>query len=218
MIITLLFLFLLFVILDVATTQWLILNSPGGIVNEINPIGILLYNNFGSTAMIFPKFILFVVFASMAVFFAVRYSHIKWFVEVTQTLVLIQIAVSLVVTFNNFIAILGVLFVSGFWPIVHVPKDMAIASIFIADLGLGAALANGLMYMWGLTRKTLHLKVFLGLVVFTGPVLLFAEGFRVHLALFAVYIAASSTALAIGFYVSEGKRMRKEGVTSMTQP
>lgn len=210
MIIILLFLFLVFVVLDVASTQWLILNSPGGIVNEINPIGILLYNNFGAAAMIFPKFILFIVFAVMSVFFTIRFSHIKWFVEVSQSLVLIQVALSLIVTFNNFVAILAVLFVKGFWPIVNIPRNVAALGIFVADMGLGAVFANGIMYMWGLTKKNMHLKVFVGLLVFITPVLLFAEGFRVYLWLFAVYVASASTVLGIGFYITEAQGKEKQ--------
>lgn len=214
MIIILLFLFLVFVVLDVATTQWLIIHSPGGIINEINPIGILLYENLGSAAMIFPKFILFIIFAVMAVVFTMKYSHIKWFVEMSQALVLIQVALSLIVSFNNFVAILAVLYVGGTWPLAIIPKNVAILGIFVADVGLGAIFANGIMYMWGLTRKTMHLKVFVGLLVFITPVLLFSEGFRVYLWLFAVYIASASSALGIAFYITESKKVtRKDQVT-----
>lgn len=209
MILTLLFLFLVFVVTDVASTQWLIFNSPGGIVNEVNPIGVLLYNNFGAAGMIFPKFGLFVIFALMAVFFASKFSHIRWFVEATQTLVLMQVALSLIISFNNFVAILAVLYVNGQWPIANITKEIAVIGIYAADLGLGAIFANGIMYIWGLTRKMLHAKVFLGLWIFITPLLLFSDGFRSYLWLFGIYVAAASTALGLGFYLTEGSRIAR---------
>ncbi|MBI4258210.1 MAG: hypothetical protein HY619_04570 [Thaumarchaeota archaeon] len=215
MIVTLLFLFLVFVVIDVASTQWLILNSPGGLVNEVNPIGILLYSNFGAAGIIFPKFGLFTIFAAMAILFSTRYAHLKWFIEATQALVLIQFALSLIVSFNNFIAILAVLYVIGQWPIANITKEMAVMGIYAADLGLGAIFANGIMYIWGLTRKTLHVKVFLGLFIFITPLLLFSDGFRSYLWLFAIYVASASTALGIGFYISEGTKMSRDDTPSL---
>ncbi len=208
MMIILLFLFLFFVALDVFTTQWLILNSPGSIVNEINPVGVLLFQVFGSAGMIFPKFGLFVVFASLAMYFTVKHSKVKWFVEASQMLVLVQVAISLIVTFNNFVAILATLFVKGPWPMVLIDRQTATVGIYLADLALGASFANGLMYIWGLTRRMVHLKVFIGLILFVSPVLLFAEGFRVHLWLFALYVASASSALGLSFYMSESKYLR----------
>ncbi len=209
MMITLLFLFLGFVVVDVATTQWLILNSPGGMVNEINPIGILLYNSFGAAGMIFPKFVMFILFAAMTMYFTARFSYIRWFVEVAQTLLLAQVALSLIVSFNNFVAILAVLFVKGQWPIANITRQVAVLGIFLADIALGSIFANGIMYMWGMTRRAMHLKVFVGLLVFITPVLLFSGGFRTQLWVFALYVAAASTALGLGFYLTEVSRSLK---------
>jgi hypothetical protein len=207
-VITLLFLFMIFVIADVFTTQWLILNSPSGIQDELNPIGITLYRSFGSAGMIFPKIGLFIVFASMTVYFMLKLPHVRWFIEVSEALVLIQIAISLTVTFNNFIAILAVNFMAGSWPLLGLDQTTAVTSIYIADLALGAILANGVMYMWGLKRRALHAKVFLGLVFFITPTLVFSEGFRIYLWLFAIYVASASTALGLAFYITEGSRIR----------
>jgi len=203
MIITLLFLFLFFVVTDVVTTEWLATNSPGGIVNEVNPVGIALYRAFGSLGMIISKFGLFAIFAAMAVYFPIKYADRKWFVEVTQALVLIQIAISVVVTFNNFIAILATYYVNGIWPLIQVSTQGAVFGIYVADLGLGVVFANGIMYMWGLRRPRTHLKVFVSLMVFITPVLLFAAGFRTEIWLFAAYITSASVAIGIFFYMTE---------------
>ncbi len=203
MIITLLFLFLFFVVMDVATTEWLVANSPGGIINEVNPIGISLYTAFGSAGMILAKFGLFAIFAVLATYFPIRYADKKWFVEVTQALVLIQIAISVVVTFNNFIAILATYYVNGIWPLVKLTLQGAVLGIYAADLGLGAVFANGVMYMWGIRRGRTHLKVFVSLMVFITPVLLFAGGFRTEIWLFATYIMSASVAIGLFFYITE---------------
>lgn len=208
MIITLLFLFLLFVVMDVATTEWLVANSPGGLVNEVNPVGIALYGAFGSAGMILAKFGLFAIFAALAIYFPNRYANRKWFVEVTQTLVLIQIAISVVVTFNNFIAILATYYARGVWPLVQITLQGAVLGIYAADLGLGAIFANGVMYMWGIRNARTHLKVFVCLMVFITPVLLFAGGFRTEIWLFATYITSASVAIGLFFYITEHETFR----------
>lgn len=208
MIVTLLFLFLFFVVMDVATTEWLARNSPGGIVNEVNPIGIVLYKSLGSAGMIFVKFGLFAIFAAMATYFPIKHADKKWFVEVTQALVLIQIAISVVVTFNNFIAILATYYVIGVWPLVQITLQEAVLGIYAADLGLGAVFANGVMYMWGIRRGRTHLKVFVSLMVFITPVLLFSGGFRTEIWLFAMYITSASVAIGLFFYITEREAFR----------
>lgn len=208
MLITLLFLFLAFVVIDVVSTVWLVQHTPGGIENEINPTGILLYDSFGSGGMIFAKFGLFILFAGMAMLFSWKYTEIKWFLEVTQTLVLIQIAISLVVSFNNFIAILATYYVGGVWPLVNLSAQEAVVGIYAADLMLGAAFANGMMYTWGVVRKETHLKVFVSLMVFITPVLLFAAGFRTNLWAFGLYVASASAAVGLFFYGTEAKALK----------
>lgn len=211
MTIVLLFLFLFFVILDVATTQWLILNSPGGIANELNPLGTMLYERFGTAGMIFPKFGIFIVFAVMMMYFTAKFSEVSWFIEVTHIIVLSQMAVSLVVVFNNFIAILATLYVGGVWPLLDIPGWLILPSVYLADIALGAIFANGVMYMWGVTRRMLHLKVLVGLLLFISPVMLFAEGFKVYVWLYVVYVASASLAIGIAFYMSESNSVRING-------
>lgn len=208
MLLTLLFLFLLFVGTDVVSTVWLAQHTPGGIQNEINPVGVLLYDAFGSGGMIFAKFGLFVLFAGMAVFFSWKHSEVKWFLEVTQTLVLIQIAISLVVSFNNFVAILATYYVGGIWPLVNLSPQEAVLGIYLADLLLGAAVANGIMYTWGIVSRQTHLKIFVSLMVFITPVLLFSPGFRASITLFVLYVASASTAVGLFFYATEAKALR----------
>ncbi|MDG6902720.1 MAG: hypothetical protein JRM80_12290 [Nitrososphaerota archaeon] len=208
LLVPLLFLFLVFVIFDVGSTVWLINNSPGGLENEVNPAGVALYSSFGAAGLIFPKFALFILFAGMTVYFAQRYSQVRWFVEASQTLVLAQIALSLVISFNNFIAILGVYFVNGIWPIVNIPPNMAVLAIYASDLGLGAIFANGVMYIWGIRRVQTHLKVIVSLMVLITPVLLFAAGFRTDIWLFGIYVASASTAIGLFFYGTEEKGIR----------
>lgn len=204
----LLFLFLLFVILDIATTQWLILNNPGGIANESNPLGVVLYEQLGFPGLMFPKFGMFIVFASIMIYFTIRFSDISWFVQVSQILVLSQMAVSLVVVFNNFIAIIATLYVKGVWPILDISPWLMTLSVYLADIALGIIFANGIMYIWGLTRPMLHFKVLVGLLLFISPVMLFAEGFGVYVWLYFAYVASASLAIGLAFYLSESGGIR----------
>ena len=204
----LLFLFLVFVVLDVASTLWLINHSPGGLENEVNPAGVALYSSFGAPGLIFPKFALFVLFAGMTVYFAGKHAEHRWFMEACQTLVLAQIALSLVVSFNNFIAILGVYYVNGVWPLVNIPTNVAVMAIFLSDLGLGAIFANGIMYMWGVRNLNTHLKVFVSLMVLVTPVLVFSAGFRTDIWLLGIYVTSASAAIGLFFYGTEEKALR----------
>jgi hypothetical protein len=204
----LLFLFLVFVVLDVGSTVWLIANSPGGLENEVNPAGVALYSSFGAAGLIFPKFVLFILFAGMTVYFGRKHAEHKWFMEASQTLVLAQIAFSLIVSFNNFIAILGVYFVHGVWPLVEIPTNVAVLGIYASDLGLGAIFANGVMYIWGVRKLNTHLKVFVSLMLLITPILLFSAGFRTDVWLLGIYVAAASTAVGLFFYGTEEKSLR----------
>ena len=211
MVIILLLLFLFFVILDIASTLWLILNSPGGIANESNPLGVMLYQQQGIVGLMLPKFGVFAVFAGMMIYFTVKFSKISWFGELSYVLVLSQMAVSLVVVFNNFVAVLATLFVKGVWPILDIPRWQMLYSIYLADIVLGVVFANGVMYIWGVTHSKLHLKVFVGLLLFISPVMLFAEGFRLYVWLYIVYLASTSLAIGTAFYLSESSGIRVEG-------
>jgi hypothetical protein len=123
--------------------------------------------------------------------------------------VLAQIAISLVTAFNNFIAILGVYFVHGIWPLVDIPQRFAILGIFAADLGLGAIFANGIMYIWGVKSLNTHLKVFESLMLVVLPILIFGSGFKADVWLFGLYVAAGSTAIGLFFFATEEKTLRK---------
>ena len=52
-------LFAFYLVGDLATTIWLIDNHPRGIEDEINPVGIMIYNNNGVLGLIFIKLIMF---------------------------------------------------------------------------------------------------------------------------------------------------------------
>lgn len=203
LLVTLLFLFLVFVALDVATTIWLVGHTPGGIENELNPTGILLYNSFGAAGMIFPKFGLFILFAGMAIYFSSKHADKPWFLEATQVLILVQVALSLVVSFNNFIAILATFYVQGAWPLLSLNQQEVVLGIYGADLLLGAALANGILYIWGVGGKLTHMKVFVSLMVFVTPLLLFSAGFRESIWLFATYVVSASSAVGLFYYSTE---------------
>ena len=122
--------------------------------------------------------------------------------------VLAQIALSLVVSFNNFIAILGVYYVNGVWPLVNIPTNVAVMAIFLSDLGLGAIFANGIMYIWGVRNLNTHLKVFVSLMVLVTPVLVFSAGFRTDVWLLGIYVTSASAAIGLFFYGTEEKALR----------
>ncbi len=202
-VILLLFLFLFFVVLDIVSTQWLIQNTPGGIINELNPFAVTLYRQLGFTGLILAKFVIFASFSVLVIYFNLRFSKVRRFVEVSQILVLCQMAVSIIVVFNNFIAILATLFIRGSWPLVILPPWLISTSVYLGDVALGSVFANGILYIWGATSRTLHFKVLVGLSLFISPVVLFAEGFRVYVWLYVIYIASAALALGLTFYLSE---------------
>ncbi|MCL4436092.1 MAG: hypothetical protein M1503_00205 [Thaumarchaeota archaeon] len=202
-VILLLFLFLFFVVLDIASTQWLIQNTPGGIINELNPLAVMLYGRLGLVGMVLAKLMIYTSFSVLVMYFTLRFSKVKQFVEVSQMLVLCQMAVSIIVVFNNFVAILATLFVKGDWPLVSLPSWLILTSIFLGDIALGAIFANGILYIWGATSRTLHLKVLAGLAIFVAPVVLFAEGFRIYVWLYVIYVASAALAIGLMFYLSE---------------
>jgi len=198
-----LLLFFVFVVLDSATTYWLILNSPGGIFNEVNPLGVLLYKELGLAGMVLSKIGVFTLFTGLAFYYTSRYRDIRWFDEVFQILVLCLMAVSIVVVFNNFIAILATLLIHRVWPILEIPRWSAAALLYAADMVLAVTFANGVLYIWNLSDRLLHLRVIAGLLLFTSPVMIFAEGFKAYLWLDVLYVASSSAAVALAFYLIE---------------
>jgi hypothetical protein len=202
-VILLLFLFLFFVVLDIASTQWLIQNTPGGIVNELNPFAVILYGHLGFLGMVLSKLVIYASFAVLVMYFTLRFSRVRRFIEVSQILVLCQMAVSIIVVFNNFIAILATLFVKGAWPLVSLPHWLVLTSVYLGDVALGAVFANGILYVWGVTSRALHLKVLASLALFISPVVLFAEGFRIYVWLYVIYIASAALALGLTFYIFE---------------
>jgi len=117
------------------------------------------------------------------------------------------IAVAIVVVFNNFIAILSTLLIQGVWPLLEIPGWSIKALIYASDIALGAIFANGVLYIWGLTKGMLHVKVFIGLLLFTSPVILFADGFKMYLWLELLYVASSSSAVGVALYLTE-RRVR----------
>jgi len=199
----LLFLFLFFVVLDIVSTQWLIQHTPGGIKNELNPFAVMLYGQLGFMGMVLAKLVIYTSFAVLVIYFTLRFSKVKRFIEVSQILVLCQMAVSIIVVFNNFIAILATLFVRGDWPLVSLPSWLISTSVYLSDVALGSVFANGILYIWGAKSRTLHLKVFTGLALFISPVVLFAEGFKIYVWLYVIYIASAALALGLTFYLSE---------------
>ena len=196
-------LFLLFVTLDVATTHWLILNDPHGILNEVNPIGIELFVVYGMSGLILAKGVAFGVFGATLMYLTFRLRHVKWFLELSQTVVLGLAALSLVTVFNNFLAMLGILYVKGVWPLVLIGQGSSYAIMFTASLALGSVFTNGVTYIWGMRRLSTHFRMFLGLFLFLAPVLLFGPGFQEYIWLFAVYLISASAALGLAFYLTE---------------
>lgn len=104
--ITLAIFYAVYVVGDLSTTYWLILNAPRGISHEANPIGRALYTSYGLLGLLLGKMAAFAPLVIVVLVFEARFRDIAWFRETTETVVLGLITYSLIVLLNNLSAII----------------------------------------------------------------------------------------------------------------
>jgi hypothetical protein len=194
--------YLLYVLIDVVTTLWLIQNSPLGISGERDPLALAYYQSFGTAGLLLGKLLFFVPCAFAAVTMDAYYSRVPWFKEVTETVVLSLIGYTLIIILNNTIAIAETALATG--------QLEFLASLLARTVGLGAlliatVLAYGTARIVGLKDNYRILEVAVGTSLIVGPLFLLrgtlTETFsRQPITLFA-YVGAMFVFVAVGIYM-----------------
>jgi hypothetical protein len=161
--------YLLYVIIDVATTLWLIQHSPLGLSGERDPLAMAYYQTFGSTGLLIGKLLFFMPCAFAAVTMDAYYNRVPWFKEVTETVVLSLIGYTLMVILNNILAIAETAVATG--------ELELLGSLLARTIGLGTlliatVLAYGTARIVGVKDNYRILEVAAGTAIIVGPLFL----------------------------------------------
>lgn len=199
-VILLLIWFLVFAVGDFATTFWLILHDPAGIANEGNPLAASLYNGGGLVALIFAKVGVCVILELAFVFLWSRYSFISWFRGTLETLILSLIGYSLIIVYNNFLAIMVIQALL----IPDLLKEMRVVEMGMLILAL--ILNNLLLYFSKVKEIWMYIEASVAALVFLGPLILWRPFFQRYLReqplFYFAYLGSVVTILAITFYIT----------------
>jgi len=204
----LLLLFSIFVLGDIITTTWLIHNDPGGISNEGNPFGAMLYVKYGIAGLFIGKMAFFVPFSAMIITTTSRYSNIKWFRQASEIVVLGLIAYSLVILLNNLTAIIVLSVFKGLPFLLQILPTMKFLIIVFA-----LSLQGSILGLSGLKSRKRSLEIIAGTVLIVIPLLVYDPLYS-FLAkdplLFIAYNASMLTIMGIAFYITD-EIIRKRG-------
>ncbi len=207
LIILLLIYYAVYVVGDLSTTYWLILNDPHGIFHEANPIGRVMYLGYGLLGLMLGKMMTFIPLAVMVVVFEARFRGVHWFRELVETVVLGLITYSLMVLLNNLAAMMilqvfkGERYLLQMYPIIRgLILTLSICLVIVLTRVHGRG---------DLSRVT---EVVVGTVVVVGPFLLFDPLFDYlgrNVWSLLVYVVALLTILGSFIYIGgEIKRER----------
>ena len=196
--------YVIFGIVDVVTTYWLIQNYSAGISGEANPLGRALWDNLGVAGMILGKVLVFSPLAVAVIYLHSSTSRRKWITEAVETILLGLIGYSLIVILNN---IIGVMLVTAYSnPEALAGIGFAIFKLVILSLTLGIVVA-GLHFSKQASSKLRVMEAILGVLVVITPTL-FAQGVFHYLVvqeplLFLGYLFGLFCILGIAFYMVE---------------
>lgn len=211
LIILLMIYYSIYVVGDIATTYWLILNDPYGILHEGNPIGRALYLSQGLAGLLIGKLMTFIPLSAMVIIFETKYRNLKWFRETTETVTLGLITYSLILFLNNFAAIIVTTFFNG-------QLLQLYPTIKVLILILSTSLIIVLLRIHGHGNLLTISEVVLGTAITIGPILLFDPLFQ-HLGqnlwFSMVYLASMLTIVGIFFYITDEiikERKRKSNI------
>lgn len=184
---------------DLATTYWLILNDPYGILHEANPIGRALYLNHGLAGLLIGKLMTFIPLSTMVIVFETKFRNLRWFRETTETVILGLIAYSMIIFLNNFAAIIAITFFKD-------QVSLLFPAIKVLMFILSASLSIVLLRIHGRGNLRMASEAVLGTAVTTGPLLLFDpffEYFGRNLWFLMGYISSILTIVGIFFYITD---------------
>lgn len=201
LVILLLIYYAVYVVGDLSTTHWLILNDPYGVSHEANPIGVALYQSRGVLGLLLGKMATFVPLVLMVIVFEARFRSISWFRETTETVVLGLITYSLVILLNNFTAII---IIQVFRGEAHLLRLFPVIKglILILSISLAVVLLRARGH-GGLLRAT---ETIIGTAAMVGPLLLYDPLFRYlgeNMWTLLAYTLAMFTIIGAFFYVIE---------------
>lgn len=94
--------FFVYVVVDLASTYWLVTNTSVGIAGETNPLGLALYRSVGYGGMIAGKVTAFTLMSVATLLLDRRYHSIPWFRGVEKILLLSLVGVSSIAALLNF--------------------------------------------------------------------------------------------------------------------
>lgn len=199
LIVLLLIYYCIYVGSDLATTYWLILNDPYGILHEANPIGRALYLSQGLVGLLIGKLLTFIPLSIMVIVFETKFRSLRWFRETTETVILGLITYSLIIFLNNFVAIIVITFFEGQVSLLY-PTIKGLILVLSASLGIV------LLHVHGYGNLLMASEVVLGTAVTIGPLLLFDPLFEYlgeNLWFLMGYVASVLTIIGIFFYITD---------------
>jgi hypothetical protein len=194
--------YLLYVIIDVVTTVWLIQHSPLGLSGERDPLAMAYYQSFGTTGLLVGKLLFFMPCAFGAVSMDAYYRRVPWFKEVIETVVLSLIGYTLMVILNNILAIAETAVATG--------ELELLGSLLARTIGLGTLLiATVLVYgtarIVGLKDNYRILEVAVGTAIIVGPLFLWkgalTETFSAQPLTLLAYLGAMFVFVAVAVYM-----------------
>lgn len=193
--------FFVFAIGDFVTTFWLILHDPAGISNEGNPFAASLFNGGGFIYLIMAKLGICVAIELLVIFMSVRYSHIHWFKSVLEATLLTLITYSLIIIYNNFLAIITI-------NAILAPNLLKYFTVTeTGALILTLIISNLILYL-AKTKQTLtYIEANASAIVLLGPLALWRPFFQWYLMeqpmFYFAYLGSVLAVLATAFYISD---------------
>ena len=196
--------FLLYVVIDIVTTFWLIQHSPLGISGESDPLARVYYQSFGTAGLLMGKLLTFVPFAFAAVAMDAHYNRVPWFKEVTETVILSLIGFTLLVILNNILAITEMAIASNQLGLLD---SLLAHTIGLGSLLIATVLGYGTARIVGLRENYRMLEVAVGTSLIIGPLFLWkgtlTQTFSAHPTTLMAYLAAMFTLVAVAIYMLE---------------
>jgi hypothetical protein len=197
--------YLLYVIIDVVTTLWLIQHSPLGLSGENDPLARAYYQSFGTAGLLIGKLLFFVPCAFAAIMMDAYYEHVPWFKEVTEAVVLSLIAYTLIVILNNILAITETAIAAGEFGLLI---SLLARTIGLGSLLIATFLAYGTARIVGVKDNHRILEVAIGTVIIIGPLFLWSgtltQTFSAQPLALLAYLAAMFTFVGAAIYILEG--------------
>ncbi|MHB8568350.1 MAG: DUF5658 family protein [Nitrososphaerales archaeon] len=196
--------YIIFGIMDVITTYWLIQNYSAGISGEANPLGRALWDQFGLAGLILGKVLVFIPMSAAVVYIHSAMKEKKWFREALETILLGMIGYSLIVILNN---VVGAILVSAYYdPRVLTTIGFLYFKLGILALCVGVVVA-GLHFTKQANDSLRVVEASVGVLVVITPTL-FAQGVFHYLIveqplLFIAYLFGVLSILGIAFYMAE---------------